>query len=333
MNDASSVPKYDVSAGKIDQTVCPTRFPSLPLRQENRATIPSMERPRCSRYQRASPSGSLALKKMPPIPVTRLRRVRAAMPRKGFSETKGVPQTSSGQDRHHDGSTAGLEVGEDPQVFPQVPRDQEVTADPLPPRPAHRLPLRGIAEQLHGPVGAILDAGHEVAMTTVLDLEPNPGDVATDHGDALPEGLAHDQPEPFAERFRDRHVRLPLEDVHLEGADPAEIGEEVDVRIIPRMSGRALEPHPPFRIVPGHGGHEQELNLRDLLFHQTIRIDDAQRIFPRIEPADLGDDGSVEIDVEARQDGLQLLPVHVAVLRARRIDGWRIDVVLRELDA
>src|SRR5438552_13712399 len=148
-----------------------------------------MERPRCSRYQRASPSGSLALKKMPPIPVTRLRRVRAAMPRKGFSGTKGVPQTSSGQDRQHAGSSRGLEVGEDPQVFPQVPRDQEVTADPLPPRPAHRLPLRGIAEQLHGPVGEILDDGHEVDMTTVIDMEPNPGVVATDTRDAHLDGI------------------------------------------------------------------------------------------------------------------------------------------------
>src|SRR5207245_9030991 len=143
-----------------------------------------MERPRCSRYQRASPSGSFALKKMPPTPVTRLRRGRAAMPPKGFSGTKGVPQTSSGQTRHHGGSTRGLEVGEDPQVFPQVPRDQEVTADPLPSGSSHRLAPRGISEQLKRPIGALLHAGHEVAVTAVLDLEPDPGDVATDHGAA-----------------------------------------------------------------------------------------------------------------------------------------------------
>src|SRR5947209_848532 len=88
MNGAAFSPKYDVSEGKIDQTVCPTRFPSLPLRQANRATIPSIEMPRCSRYHRARASGFLALKKMPPIPVTRLRRVRAAMPRSGSLRLK-----------------------------------------------------------------------------------------------------------------------------------------------------------------------------------------------------------------------------------------------------
>src|SRR3989442_2585707 len=148
-------------------------------------------------------------------------------------------------------------------------------AAPPPPRPSHRLPLRGITKQLDRPIGALLDAGYEVAMSTVLDLEPDSGDVATDHGDALAEGLAHDETNPRAERFRDRHVGLPLEDVQLERADPPKIGEEVDVRIIARMPRRALEPHPPFRVVPGHRGHHQELHARDLLLHQAIRIDDS----------------------------------------------------------
>src|SRR2546427_367509 len=65
---------------------------------------------------------------------------------------------------------------------------------------------------------------------------------------------------------------------------------------------------------------------------EPIRIDDAERIFPRIEAADLGDHGSSEIDIEPRQDRLQLLPIDVAVLRARRIDRGRIHVDPRELD-
>src|SRR5437867_6802246 len=236
MNEAPSCPKYDVSAGKIDQTVCPTRFPSLPLRQANRATIPSIAMPRCSRYHRARASGSLALKKMPPIPVTRARRVRAAMPRSGPRGLKRFP-ISPVRAGHPGGSAGGLEIGEDSQVFAQVPRNEEVLADPFPSRLSHCLPFRRIAEELHRPVGTFPHAGHEVTVTTVLDLDADAGDIAPDHGDALPHRFAHDEPEPLAERFRNGHVGLPLEDVHLEGADPTETGEAVDVRIIARFPG------------------------------------------------------------------------------------------------
>src|SRR5881396_771298 len=315
MNEAASSPKYDVSAGKIDQTVCPRRFPSLPLRQANRATIPSIAMPRCSRYHRARASGSLALKKMPPIPVTRARRVRAAMPRSGPRGLKRFP-ISPVRAGHPGGSAGGLEIGEDSQVFAQVPRNEEVLADPFPSRLSHRLPFRRIAEELDRTVGTFPHAGHEVTVTTVLDLDADAGDIAPDNGDALPEGLAHDETESFAERLCDRHVGLSLEDVHFERTDSAEIGQEVNVRIIARVPGRALEPQPAFRIVAGHRGEQQELHLRNLLLHEPIRIDDAERIFPWIEAADLTDYGPVEIDVEPRQDCLELLSVHVAVLRA-----------------
>src|SRR5438445_3859218 len=79
MNEEPSLPKYAVSAGKIDQTVCPRPPGGFPVRQEKSATNPSIWSPRCSRYQRASAFGSFALKKMPPIPVTRTRRFRATI--------------------------------------------------------------------------------------------------------------------------------------------------------------------------------------------------------------------------------------------------------------
>src|SRR2546426_348877 len=96
--------------------------------------------------------------------------------REWASETKGVPFID-GRNRDSSGSARGLQVGEDSQVFPQVPRNQEVTADPLPPRQPHRLPLCRIAKQLDRPIGALLDAGDEVAMSTVLDLQPDSRDV------------------------------------------------------------------------------------------------------------------------------------------------------------
>src|SRR3989454_348371 len=208
------------------------------------------------------------------------RHATSARPRghapEWVSETIGVPFIGR-RTRNRSGSARGLQVGEDSKVFPQVPRDQEVTADPLPPRPPHRLPLRGIPKQLDRPIGALLYAGDGGAMSAILDLEPDSGDVATDHRDALSQGTAHDEAKTLAERFRDRHVGLPLEDVHLERADPPKIGEEVDVRIIARMPRRSLEPHPPFRVVPGHRGHHQDLHPRYLLLHQAIRIDDSDR--------------------------------------------------------
>src|SRR5206468_6666608 len=98
----------------------------------------------------------------------------------------------------------------------------------------------------------------------------------------------------------DRHVGLSLEDVHFERTDSAEIGQEVNVRIIARVPGRALEPQPALRIVAGHRGEQQELHLRNLLLHEPVRIDDAERIFPWIEAANLADYVPVEIDVEPR---------------------------------
>src|SRR5256712_4694899 len=175
------------------------------------------------------------------------RHATSARPRghapEWVSETIGVPFIGR-RTRNRSGSARGLQVGEDSKVFPQVPRDQEVTADPLPPRPPHRLPLRRIPEPPEPPIGAPPDAGDEVAMSTALDLQPDSGDVATDHRDALPQGLAHDEAKPLAERFRDRHVGLPLGGVHLERADPPKIVEEVSVRCIARMPRLPPAPRP-----------------------------------------------------------------------------------------
>src|SRR2546425_7377185 len=80
MKDAPSFPKYEVLGGKRAQIVWPFRRAFLPPRHSYAAMEPSIRMPSRSRYQRASAFGSFALKKMPPIPVTRGRRGRAAMP-------------------------------------------------------------------------------------------------------------------------------------------------------------------------------------------------------------------------------------------------------------
>src|SRR5437899_3333570 len=79
MKDAPFFPKYDVLAGNRAQIVWPFCRAFLPPRHSYAAMEPSMRIPSRSRYHRASALGSFALKKMPPIPVTRGRRGRAAM--------------------------------------------------------------------------------------------------------------------------------------------------------------------------------------------------------------------------------------------------------------
>ena len=60
-------------------------------------------------------------------------------------------------------------------------------------------------------------------MGPVLDLDPDAPDVAADDRDALPQGLADDEAEPLPEGLRERDVRLPLQHVHLECADAAQV--------------------------------------------------------------------------------------------------------------
>src|SRR6202011_4832307 len=65
--------KYLVSAGNNAQTVCPV-VSGLSGSRHSKTTPPPSgcgTSPRCSRYHAFNASGSLALKKMPPIPVTR----------------------------------------------------------------------------------------------------------------------------------------------------------------------------------------------------------------------------------------------------------------------
>ena len=60
--------------------MCPFALPFFPLRQVKRATVSSMAIPKSRRHHPTKAFGSFALKKMPPMPVTRARRVRATMP-------------------------------------------------------------------------------------------------------------------------------------------------------------------------------------------------------------------------------------------------------------
>src|SRR3989441_1077858 len=252
--------------------------------------------------------------------------IRTWMIRRAFSRYRGISWARDKADDRagpEDGSSRGLEFREDPKVLPQVPCDEEMAANPFAAGPSHRLPTRRIAQELDGPIRGLLDAGDKVSVPPIFDLESNPPDVPAHDRDALPQRFADDETESLPKGFRQRDIRFSLEHVDLERADPAEVRHEVDIGILAGVPGRSLEPHPPLRIVAGHRRDQEELDLRDFLLAEPVRVDPRARILPSVEPSHLADDRPVEVDVEARQDRLPLLAVNVAGLRARRIDrGW-----------
>src|SRR4051812_22763866 len=72
MKDAALGAKASSSAGPIDQAVVPpTGLPSASVHRKAAPPQACTSMPRCCLYQACIAFGSLALKKMPPIPVTR----------------------------------------------------------------------------------------------------------------------------------------------------------------------------------------------------------------------------------------------------------------------
>src|SRR6478672_2124732 len=70
MKDAVLGSKYFVSRANADHTVFPARLGSASSRQGKDPSA-SIGTPRCFPYHSVKPFGSLALKKTPPMPVTR----------------------------------------------------------------------------------------------------------------------------------------------------------------------------------------------------------------------------------------------------------------------
>src|SRR5205807_2373967 len=111
-----------------------------------------------------------------------------------------------------------------------------------------------------------------------------------------------------------------------------EVREKVDIGIVARIPCRPLEPQPAFGVVLGHGADHEELNPRDGLLHEAVRIDHAERVLPGIEPAYLTDHRPGRVELEPGEDGLPLTLSDVSILRTHRIDRGRGDDQLAELD-
>src|SRR6267143_5733595 len=145
--------------------------------------------------------------------------------------------------------TARNQVCVKAEVVSKVTGNEEFLPNSLSTRPTHFPPTGFVPQQLNRPVGGLLDGRHQVTLNPLLDLDSDADHVASDDRNPFPHRLADDESEPFAEGLGQSDVRLPLQDVHLEGADPAKVCEEMDVRIVPGVSGGPLEPQPALGVV------------------------------------------------------------------------------------
>src|SRR5438132_3962478 len=211
----------------------------------------------------------------------------------------------------------------EPQMIPQISGDQEILPHSVATGPTHGLASIRVAKELDGTVSGFLHRGHEESVASILNLDSDADHVPTDHRNALPEGLAHDESEPLPEGFRQCDVCLSLEYVHLDRADAAEVGQKVDVRIVARMPCRPLEPQPAFGVVLCHGGDHQQLDVGKGSLHQSVRVDDTERVLPRVEAAHLTDHTPGRVELEPREDGLPFTLVDISIFRTQRIDRGR----------
>src|SRR5438876_329387 len=88
------------------------------------------------------------------------------------------------------------------QMIPQISGDQEIFSHSVVTGPTHGLASIRVAKELDGTVSGFLHRGHEESVASILNLDPDAAHVPTDHRNALPEGLAHDEAEPLPEGFR-----------------------------------------------------------------------------------------------------------------------------------
>src|SRR2546421_9837914 len=209
------------------------------------------------------------------------------------------------------------------QMIPQISGDQEVFSHPVVTGATHGLPSIRVAQELDGTVSGFLHRGHEESVASILNLDPDAAHVPTDHWNALPEGLADDEPAPSREGLRQCDVRLPLEYVHLDRADASEVGQKVDIRIIAGMPRRPLEPEPTLRIALRHPTDHEESTVRYGLLPQPICVDHSERVFPWIESAHLTDHRSGWLELEPREDRVPFIRYDLAILRAQGIDRGR----------
>src|SRR3954453_13825884 len=191
---------------------------------------------------------------------------------------------------------------EDAKPVAEQPGREEVAPHVLLATPPEVLGQCRIAEDAQRAVRALLDRGDQIAGLSVVHLERDASDPATDERPGLPDGLADREPEALARRLLDDHVGVGLEGVDLDRADVVEVVEDVDVRVAGGVGDGGVEEVPAPRVVGGHGADERELHLGDVLLDHAVGVDDPERVLPGIEARDLAHERPVDVDPELLAD-------------------------------
>ena len=136
---------------------------------------------------------------------------------------------------------------------------------------------------------AVLDGVDEVAVHAVVDLERDAAAAPADDRPALPQPFADGEPEALAQRLLDHDVGRALERVDLHAADLLDVREQVDVGVAGARVVGELPVVEALGVVGRHRAREHELHVGNSLAHDAVRLDDADRVLPRVEPAHLHD--------------------------------------------
>jgi hypothetical protein len=187
-----------------------------------------------------------------------------------------------------------------------------------------------IAQDVDARLRALGRRVDEPAGLAVLNLHDDSSHTAGNGRARLPEALRDRQSEALLDRLLDDCSRVHLEGVDLHRADVVEVGEDVDVRIAPGIRDCLVVEVPAFRVVMRHRADERQLHLGEHLFHQPVRVDDAERILPGIEAGDLRQQRPFDVDAELVDDVRRILGRERHVLRSKRIDRGRPDVTGRK---
>ena len=95
---------------------------------------------------------------------------------------------------------------------------------------------------------------------------------------------------------------MHLERVHLDGTDVVEVRQDEDVRVVARVRHRPVVEVPALGVVVRHRADERQLHVRPLRLDDPVGVDDAERVLPRVEARDLGQQRTLEVDAELVDD-------------------------------
>ena len=191
-------------------------------------------------------------------------------------------------------------------------------------------PLARVVQDLEAGLGAGLGRVDEPARLPVHDLGADPTHVAGHRRAPLPERLAHREPEALLDRLLDHGLGVHLERVHLDRADVVEVREDVDVGVVGGVGDGLVVEVPALRVVVRHRADERELHVGNLVLHEPVGVDHAERVLPGVEPGDLRQQRPADVDPELVDDVRGVLGRERHVLRGERIDRRRPDVALRQ---